>query len=151
MGAVREAGAAGSFGGAATAPDLVQAVSGADVVVTTLSFGPDRQAVTADAFDSAALVVAVDYDMAVPGSVARDSAAFLVDERGQFIANREAGVFAGYPDPTSTLGAALQGGVDRPDGRILVTHLGVGLGDVVFGDAILRRAEAAGLGTILER
>jgi hypothetical protein len=34
-------------------------------------------------------------------------------------------------------------------GRVVVTHLGVGLADLVFGDAILRRAEAAGLGTVL--
>jgi hypothetical protein len=32
-----------------------------------------------------------------------------------------------------------------------VTHLGVGLADVVFADAIVRRAESAGLGTWLSR
>jgi hypothetical protein len=32
-----------------------------------------------------------------------------------------------------------------------VTHLGVGLADVVFGDAILRRAEAQHLGVELAR
>ena len=31
-------------------------------------------------------------------------------------------------------------------GRVVVTHLGVGLADVVFGDAIVRRAAALGLG-----
>jgi ornithine cyclodeaminase/alanine dehydrogenase-like protein (mu-crystallin family) len=151
MGVVREAGTLGSLGGAATAPEPVRAVEGADVVVTTFSFGPDRQLVPAEAFAAAALVVAVDYDVAVPAGLARDSAMFVVDDRGQFLANREAGVFAGYPDPDSTLGEAIMGGVDRPHGTVLVTHLGVGLADVVFSDAILRRAEAAGLGTVLER
>jgi hypothetical protein len=36
-------------------------------------------------------------------------------------------------------------------GRVLVTHLGVGLADLVFADAILRRAAAAGIGTIVPR
>jgi hypothetical protein len=33
----------------------------------------------------------------------------------------------------------------------VVTHLGVGLADVIFGDAIVTRAAAAGLGTMLGR
>ena len=33
----------------------------------------------------------------------------------------------------------------------MATHLGVGLADVIFGAAILRRAETLGLGTILPR
>jgi len=32
-----------------------------------------------------------------------------------------------------------------------VTHLGVGLADLVFADAILRAAEARGIGTLLPR
>jgi len=33
---------------------------------------------------------------------------------------------------------------------VLVSHLGVGLADVVFAEAIVRRARVAGLGTKLE-
>jgi ornithine cyclodeaminase/alanine dehydrogenase-like protein (mu-crystallin family) len=33
----------------------------------------------------------------------------------------------------------------------VVTHLGVGLADVIFADAIVRRAGDAGLGTRLRR
>ncbi len=36
-------------------------------------------------------------------------------------------------------------------GRVVVSHLGVGLADVIFADAILRRAEALGLGMDLPR
>ena len=36
-------------------------------------------------------------------------------------------------------------------GRVVVTHLGVGLADVVFGDAILHAAEELGLGILLPR
>jgi ornithine cyclodeaminase/alanine dehydrogenase-like protein (mu-crystallin family) len=85
-------------------------------------------------------------------TVARAAALFLVDDRGQFLANRDAGQFDDYPDPTATIGEAIIAGTTRPPtGRVVVTHLGVGLADVVFADAIVRRAEAAGLGTLLAR
>jgi hypothetical protein len=34
---------------------------------------------------------------------------------------------------------------------VLIAHLGAGLADVVFGDAVLRAAAAQGIGTILAR
>jgi hypothetical protein len=34
---------------------------------------------------------------------------------------------------------------------VVVTHLGVGLADLVFADAIVRAATSAGLGTTLPR
>jgi hypothetical protein len=34
---------------------------------------------------------------------------------------------------------------------VVVTHLGVGLADVVFADAIVREAERRGLGILLPR
>ena len=94
----------------------------------------------------------VDYATYCAAEVARDAALFLVDQRDQFLANRAAGLFEDYPDPTATIGEALLAGTPRPtSGRVVVTHLGVGLADVVFGAAILRRAEALGLGTLLAR
>ncbi len=139
-----------AFDGVRIATDAVDAVDGADVVLTLVSFGPDRQAIPAGAFAPGALVVAVDYDMCVPASLASDAALFLVDERGQFLANRATGIFAGYPDPGATIGEALLHAMPRPaEGRVVVTHLGVGLADVVFADAILRTAEARGLGVDL--
>jgi ornithine cyclodeaminase/alanine dehydrogenase-like protein (mu-crystallin family) len=97
-------------------------------------------------------VVPVDYATMCAASVARDAALFLTDDRGQFLANRDAGQFDDYPDPTATIGEAILDGTIRPaTGRVVVTHLGVGLADVVFADAIVRRAESAGLGTWLSR
>jgi ornithine cyclodeaminase/alanine dehydrogenase-like protein (mu-crystallin family) len=132
--------------------DVRAATRGADVVVTAVSFaGPaHRQVMDGTWLGDDALVVAVDYATMCAASVARDAALFLVDERGQFIANRDAGQFDGYPDPGMTLGEAILASTPRPAaGRVVVTHLGVGLVDVVFGDAILHRAERAGLGTVL--
>jgi len=41
------------------------------------------------------------------------------------------------------------GGNALASGRVVVTHLGVGLADLVFGAAILERAAERGLGTLL--
>jgi ornithine cyclodeaminase len=136
----------------AVAPDSRAAVEGADVVVTAASFGPVRQVMTGDWLAAEALVVPVDYATYCAAEVARDAGLFLVDDRGHFLANRVAGLFDGYPDPTATLGEAILDGTRRPvSGRVVATHLGVGLADVVFGDAIVRRAVALGLGTLLDR
>ncbi|CAN5643828.1 N/A [soil metagenome] len=131
--------------------DPVEAVAGAHLVVTTITFGPIRQIVPAEASDPGATIVAVDYDMCVPAALAAAAAAFLTDDRSQFLATRSETVFAGYPQPSGTLGEAIGARMPRPEGRVLVAHLGVGLADVVFGDAVMRAAEAAGIGTLLER
>lgn len=129
-----------------------EAVEGADVVVTAASFGPVRQVMTNEWLARDALVVPVDYATYCAAQVARDAALFLVDHRDQFLANRAAGLFDDYPDPKMTLGEAILRGVERPArGRVVVTHLGVGLADVVFGGAIVEAAAARGLGTILPR
>jgi ornithine cyclodeaminase/alanine dehydrogenase-like protein (mu-crystallin family) len=139
-------------GEVAVAPDARLAVRDADVVVTAASFGPVTQVMTGDWLAPGALVVPVDYATYLAAEVARDASLFLVDDRGQFLANRDAGLFDDYPDPTMTLGEAILAGTGRPEtGRVVVTHLGVGLADVVFGAAIVRRAVALGLGTLLQR
>jgi ornithine cyclodeaminase/alanine dehydrogenase-like protein (mu-crystallin family) len=135
------------------ASDAASATRGADVVITAASFTDParRQVMDGSWLSPDALVVPVDYATMCAASVARDAALFLVDDRGQFLANRDAGQFDDYPDPGATLGEAILAGTPRPpSGRVVVTHLGVGLADVVFADAIVRRAEASGIGTILE-
>lgn len=139
--------------GAEVAPTPRDAVTGADVVITVASFTtPDRrQVMTDDWLGSDTLVVPVDYATYCSADVARNAALFLVDERDQFLANRDAGNFDGYPDPSAMIGEALLAGTPRPRGRVVVTHLGVGLADVVFGDAILAAAATRGRGTLLAR
>jgi ornithine cyclodeaminase/alanine dehydrogenase-like protein (mu-crystallin family) len=128
------------------------AVDGADVVVTAASFGPVRQVMTPEWLGPDTLVVPVDYATYCSAAVASGAALFLVDQREQFLANRDAGLFDGYPDPGAMIGEAILDGIERPPhGRVVVTHLGVGLADVVFGDAIVRRAADMGLGVELSR
>lgn len=129
------------------------AVEAADVVVTAASFGPRERAqtLTNEWLRPEATVVPVDYATYVAAEVARDAALFLVDHREQFLANRDAGSFDGYPDPGATIGEAILARTPRPAGRVVITHLGVGLADVVFADAIVRAATALDLGTRLPR
>jgi len=135
---------------AESAAEARDAIRDADVVVTAASFGPVRQVMTSDWLAPDALVVPVDYATYCAADVAAGAALFLVDQREQFLANRDAGNFDGYPDPMSTLGEAIVAGTERPaSGRVVVTHLGVGLADLVFGAAVLERAVDRGLGTVL--
>jgi ornithine cyclodeaminase/alanine dehydrogenase-like protein (mu-crystallin family) len=133
------------------APTARDAVEGADVVVTAASFvaPPERQVMTNDWLVPHALVVPVDYATYCAAEVARYAALFIVDHTAQFLANREIGNFDGYPDPAAMIGQVLDRA--RPAGRVVATHLGTGLADVVFGSAILAAAEERGLGTILQR
>jgi ornithine cyclodeaminase/alanine dehydrogenase-like protein (mu-crystallin family) len=130
-----------------------EAVEGAGVVFSAASFGPaeERQAMTNDWLREDATVIPIDYATYCAAEVARGAALFIVDQREQYLANRDAGNFDGYPDPMATIGEAILAGTRRPEGRVVVTHLGVGLADLVFADAIVRSAEAAGLGTVLPR
>jgi ornithine cyclodeaminase/alanine dehydrogenase-like protein (mu-crystallin family) len=130
-----------------------EAVAGADIVVTVASFvpPPERQVMTDDWLTPHALIVPVDYATYCAADVARGADLFLVDHTAQFLANRDIGNFDGYPEPTAMIGEALARGVRRPAGRVVATHLGTGLADVIFGSAILAAAAERGLGTILPR
>ena len=134
-------------------PSARAAVEAADVVFTAASFGPkdERQSMTNAWLRPDATVVPIDYATYCAAEVARDAELFLVDQREQFLANRDAGNFDGYPDPAATIGEAILAGTPRPRGRVVVSHLGVGLADLVFADAIVRAATAAGRGTTLPR
>jgi ornithine cyclodeaminase/alanine dehydrogenase-like protein (mu-crystallin family) len=137
------------FGGARVVVDPNETVEGADLVITMASFGPDHGIVDPGAFAPNATIVAIDYDVCVPAAIADRASLFLTDDRGQFLATRTGATFMGYRDPDAMIGEALRDGTQRPKGQVLVSHLGVGLADVVFADAILRAAEARGLGTPL--
>lgn len=133
------------------------AVGAASVVITVASLQQGSATITPDWLRPGALVVAVDFATYVTSAVALAARPFVTDDRAQFIAYREAGYFDGYPEPTATLGELLDLPPDeRPrraaDGSpVLVTHLGVGLADVIFADAIAREAMRRGAGVVLPR
>ena len=154
------AAAAGAENGdlrAAVAADARSAVADAQIVITAASLGPVNQVLTPDWLAAGTLVVSVDFATYSSASLARAARLFAVDDRAQFLAYRDAGYFEDYPDPTTSLGELLdESGPPGPptstDERpTLVNHLGVGLADVLLGDAIRRSAEEAGAGLELPR
>jgi len=133
------------------------AVEGADLVVTVATLTRD-QALAHEWLSPGALVVAVDFATYATAKTAQEAPIFAVDDRAQFLAYRASGYFDGYPDPTATLGELLQTTtagdplvLDAAGPPALVTHLGVGSADVLFADAVRRRAEERGIGTMLAR
>lgn len=129
------------------------AVAGADVVITVATLGADTQPLTPDLLQPGALVVAVDFATYVSSEVARAAAQFVVDDRQQFLHYREIGYFPDYPEPTATLGEVLGGpsAPTEPAQSVLVTHLGVGLADILFADSIRQVAEIRHAGIELPR
>ena len=106
--------------------DPVKAVEGAALVLTMVSFGPDRQSVPAEAFREDATIVAVDYDMCVPASVAKKAALFLTDDREQYLANRTDTQFAGYPEPKAMIGEGIAATLAGAGWRVAVNDIDAG-------------------------
>lgn len=139
------------------ATDVRAAVGAAELVITVATMGAAKQAMTTDWLASGAVVVAVDFATYASAQLAEAARAFVVDDREQFLFYRSGGHFDGFPDPTTTLGADLVAAASgaepgsSADGPLLVVHLGVGLADVVLGDAIAREAQGKGVGLELPR
>lgn len=148
---LRLARATPGIGDASGAPSIQAAVDGADVVVTAISFGAQRQLMRSSWLSPPTLVVPIDYDMCCSAEVARAADLFLIDEVSQLTSAREAGSFVGFPEPDMTFGAAILASLPRPRGLVVTAHLGVGLADVMFASAILDRADEYGLGQLLPR
>ncbi len=148
----------GGGGSVDVVEDARSAAGSAQVVVTVATLGASSQVMGPDWVAPGTLVVAVDFATYVSAELARVAGTFLVDDLAQFLAYRDAGYFDGYPEPTGTMGEALERprlGSESTDARTagvdVVSHLGVGLADVILADAIARRADAAGLGVELAR
>jgi ornithine cyclodeaminase/alanine dehydrogenase-like protein (mu-crystallin family) len=123
----------------------------ADVVITAASFGPVQQVMTRDWLKPGALVVPVDYATYCSAEVVSEADLFLTDHVQQFEAARTAGLFEGWPSASASMGEALIRGVSRPSGIVVVAHLGAGLVDLVFANAIAKEASRTGLGLIIKR
>ena len=127
-----------------------EAMVEADVIITTASFGPERQLMDAEWLRPRCVVIAVDYDVYLSAKVARSASIFLVDELRAFANARVEGRFAAFPEPFGTIGGRLLADHEEPSpDRIVVAHLGMGLTDVLFADAVASTARSRGLGVEL--
>lgn len=138
-------------------PDAREAVAQAELVITVATLGAADQLLTPDWLKERAVVIAVDFATYASAKLASSAGVFAVDDREQFLFYRSNGYFDGFPEPTTTLGEAFEASGDRTEGRsadgrpVLVTHLGVGLADVVLGDSVGREADRRGMGLALTR
>ena len=144
---------------AGTTDEARAAAGQAQVVITMAPIGAAKQVLTPDWLADGTLTISIDFSTYSSAALAREVGTFVVDDRTQFVAYRDGGHFDGYPDPSATLGEVLDaqaaGQPIEPTGShrlpALVNHLGVGLADVIFADAITRRAHELGAGQVLTR
>jgi alanine dehydrogenase len=132
------------------APDARAAVEGADVVVTAGPMSPDEsRRLERDWLGERCLVVPVDFDAYVTADLVTQADSFMVDDVDQFEHYRGLGHFQAWPEPESSLGAALE---SEPDGDLRVScSLGVGAIDAVLTRLVWEQARAEGIGVQLPR
>jgi alanine dehydrogenase len=154
-----EAGAEPGLGMVVPTESLEHALDGSAIVITLATLGAEAQRLQPADVGPRTLVVAVDFATYVTPGLARDARLFVVDDREQFLRYRELGYFDDYPEPAATLGELARarragsalGPAEAHDSPTLVSHLGVGLADVVLADAVAQRATTHSIGTLLER
>jgi ornithine cyclodeaminase/alanine dehydrogenase-like protein (mu-crystallin family) len=136
---------------ASSAASAAEAVERAEVIVSAAALGSDAVRIDPAELAADALVVAVDTDTYVSAQMVRTATAFIVDDRPRFLAYLADGEFPGYPEPLTTLGEAIVNGRRAESGLTVVSTVGMGVVDVVFASAVLRRAEVLQLGVSLDR
>jgi ornithine cyclodeaminase/alanine dehydrogenase-like protein (mu-crystallin family) len=131
---------------AASASD---AADGAAIVVTGIPIGAEGGHVDPAALRSDVLALPIDYSTSITAETANAAALLLTDDVGQLDGYRDVH-WNGWRPVDGPVGAWLADGAPaRPDGQLVVANLGVGAHDVVFGGAVLTRAEREGTGELL--
>ncbi|HEY3613342.1 MAG TPA: hypothetical protein VGK92_06530 [Gaiellales bacterium] len=132
-----------------TAASASEAAAGAAIVITGIPIGAEGGRIDPAALRADVLALPIDYSTSIPAETANAAALLLSDDVTQLDGYR--GVhFAGWRPLDGPVGNWLADAAPpRPDGQIVVANLGVGAHDVVFGSAVLARAERDGIGTIV--
>jgi len=139
------------------AGDPISAVEDADVAITCCPIvaEPERF-IPAEALKADSLAISVDYDAAFCADVMADADAFVCDDRNQYLETQAHGVYFQRDYPTdegiyADMGDLCAG--TRPAlrrGRRAAVLMGIASHDVMTASLILERAQAAGVGTLLE-
>lgn len=135
--------------------DMRSAVLQADLVVSATALAADGAWIGPRDVRPDAIVVPVDYGAQVTGALVSAAREFLVDDMSAYRETRERGRLRDWPEPTGTVGEAARraagGDARRAPGITVALHQGPGLADVMFADAVLQAAMAAGEGVPLRR
>ena len=90
-----------------------------------------------------------DYSTSILAETANEADLLLADDVAQLDGYR-GGHFGGWRALDGPVGRWLADGAQpRPRGQVVVANLGVGAHDVVFGSAVLARAEREGIGVLV--
>ncbi len=120
-----------------------EAVEGAEVVVTAAPIVREpRPAVEPDWLGERWLLLPIDFDASVMAKTVAACDVHATDDVAQYDHYRSEGHFAGWPQPTLSVGAALD--VVHAAARVCCTNLGVGALDAAFAAAVLRGSTPTG-------
>ncbi len=135
---------------AETAASALEAVAGSDIAITAAPIVKDAvPELDAGCLGTRWLGLPVDFDAYFSRALVESADLLVTDDVGQFEAYRGHGHFQGWPEPTLSVGAALE--QEATGERVICCNLGVGALDAAFGKVVLERARAAGAGTVLDR
>lgn len=124
----------------------IEALEGADLVVTavTVSLGEERLTAANSADD--ALLLPVDYDDAMGPEVAADATLYVVDDPGQYASVQDLH-FSGFRAPDGELAQVVAGGLTVPErGRRVFLNMGLAMDDVALGALVYDLARERGIG-----
>jgi len=125
------------------------AADGAAVVITGIPIGAQGGRIDPEALRPDVLALPIDYSTSISAETANGAALLLADDVAQLDGYRSAH-FINWRPLDGPVGRWLADGAPpRPEGRIVVANLGVGAHDVVFGSAVLERAERDGIGALV--
>jgi ornithine cyclodeaminase/alanine dehydrogenase-like protein (mu-crystallin family) len=125
------------------------AAEGAAIVVTGIPIGAEGGRVDPAALRPDVLALPIDYSTSIAAETANGAALLLSDDVAQLDGYRGAH-WKGWRPLDGPVGSWLADGAPpRPEGQVVVANLGVGAHDVVFGMAVLERAEREGIGELV--
>ena len=128
----------------------IDAVAGADLVITTITVPLDPKLDCANT-DPDALLLPVDYDDAMAPAAFEDAVVYCVDDLGQYGSVAGSLYFFGLPKPFTHLAAVVAGEYDVPaTGRRMFLNMGIAMDDIALSSLVLDRAAAAGVGRYIE-
>ena len=132
-----------------TASSASEAAEGAAIVITGIPIGAHGGRVDPEALRPDVLALPIDYSTSIPAETANGAALLLADDIAQLDGYRSVH-FGGWRPLDGPVGRWLAAGAPpRPEGQVVVANLGVGAHDVVFGSAVLERAEQEGIGVLV--
>lgn len=132
-------------------PTVLEAVRDADVLVTSapVVFDPEHSVRAGDPAPHA-VVCAVDFDASVHPDVVAEAVEFVVDDLAQYLRYQGFGHFTGYPATPREFADVVAEPAADAAGIVVLAPLGIAMEDVAVAAELVRRANAAGIGTPLD-